>query len=133
MAYPEQSVGGARPVELPVNGDCALASPTVLADERGRFAALAFNPSHRRRSKGGSRQLVDVDAEAEPEADPADEGLMRYFANRLGFFALSLWAAITINFFLPRLMPGNPAEVLIARFQGRINPRILHAIELQFG
>lgn len=58
---------------------------------------------------------------------------MRYFASRLGFFALSLWAAITINFFLPRLMPGNPAEVLIARFQGRINPRVLHAIELQFG
>ncbi|KYP81194.1 ABC transporter permease [Ferroacidibacillus organovorans] len=58
---------------------------------------------------------------------------MRYFAQRFGFFILSLWAAITINFLLPRFMPGNPAEVMITRYQGRLNPLVLHSLELQFG
>lgn len=58
---------------------------------------------------------------------------MRYVVSRLGFFLFSVWAAITVNFVLPRLMPGNPAETMIARFQGRLDPRVLHALELQFG
>ncbi len=58
---------------------------------------------------------------------------MRYFIQRLGFFVLSLMAAISINFFLPRLMPGNPAEAMIARYQGRLSPMALHSLELQFG
>ncbi len=29
---------------------------------------------------------------------------------RLGFFVLTLWAALTLNFLIPRLMPGNPAQ-----------------------
>ena len=41
---------------------------------------------------------------------------MRFVLNRLGFFVLSLWAAITINFILPRLMPGNPADIMFAKF-----------------
>lgn len=33
-----------------------------------------------------------------------------YVARRLGQFVLVLWAAATINFFLPRLAPGNPVR-----------------------
>jgi peptide/nickel transport system permease protein len=44
-----------------------------------------------------------------------------------------LWAALTINFFIPRLMPGNPAEAMMSRFKGRINPEALHALEVAFG
>ncbi len=58
---------------------------------------------------------------------------MKYVINRLVFFFLSLWAAVTINFILPHLMPGNPAEVMIARYQGRLSPLTLKALELQFG
>ncbi|KYP81925.1 ABC transporter permease [Ferroacidibacillus organovorans] len=58
---------------------------------------------------------------------------MRYFFNRLGFLLISLWAAVTLNFVLPRLMPGNPAEIMFAKFQGRMLPQELHALELQFG
>ncbi len=58
---------------------------------------------------------------------------MKYVLNRVGFLLISLWAAATINFFLPRMMPGNPVDSLIARFQGRISGSALHAIELQFG
>ena len=38
---------------------------------------------------------------------------MRYVLRRLGFFVLTLWAALTFNFLLPRLMPGNPALAML--------------------
>ena len=40
---------------------------------------------------------------------------MRYFARKVGFYLLALWGALTLNFFLPRLVPGNPVDILIAR------------------
>jgi peptide/nickel transport system permease protein len=58
---------------------------------------------------------------------------VRYVLKRLGFFALTLWAALTINFFIPRLMPGNPAEALIGRFHGRVSGQALGALEVAFG
>lgn len=58
---------------------------------------------------------------------------MRYFLNRLGFLLVSILVAITLNFILPRLMPGNPAEIMLAKFQGQMQPQALHALELQFG
>ena len=33
---------------------------------------------------------------------------MRFLLRRSAFFALTLWAALTVNFFIPRLMPGRP-------------------------
>jgi peptide/nickel transport system permease protein len=61
------------------------------------------------------------------------ESRVRYVLRRLGFFAVTLWAALTINFFLPRLMPGNPAEALIGRFHGRVSGQALAALEVAFG
>jgi peptide/nickel transport system permease protein len=40
---------------------------------------------------------------------------MRYFARKVGFYLLALFGALTLNFFLPRLVPGNPVDILIAR------------------
>jgi peptide/nickel transport system permease protein len=58
---------------------------------------------------------------------------MRYLMHRLGFFVLTLWAAVTVNFFIPRLMPGDPASAMMARFHGRVNPTAIHAMEIAFG
>jgi len=58
---------------------------------------------------------------------------MRYLGRRLFFYLLTALAAITLNFFIPRLMPGNPAEILVARMKSRVTPAELHAFELQFG
>ena len=58
---------------------------------------------------------------------------MRYLLHRLGFFVLTLWAAITVNFFIPRLMPGDPASAMMSRFHGRLNPTAIHAMEVAFG
>src|SRR5919202_1245922 len=58
---------------------------------------------------------------------------MRFLLHRLGFFVLTLWAAITVNFFIPRLMPGDPASARMSRFHGRLNPAAIHAMEVAFG
>ena len=58
---------------------------------------------------------------------------MRFVLRRLGFFVITLWAAITANFLIPRLMPGDPAVSMMARYKGHINPQALHALEIAFG
>lgn len=40
---------------------------------------------------------------------------MRFILRRLGFYAIALWGAITLNYLLPRLMPGSPIDGLMAR------------------
>jgi peptide/nickel transport system permease protein len=58
---------------------------------------------------------------------------MRFVLRRLGFFLLTLWAALTLNFFLPRLMPGNPALAAIGSHRGSLSPQALKVMEAQFG
>ncbi len=60
---------------------------------------------------------------------------MRHLIRRLGIYLLAIWAAVTINFFLPRLAPGNPAEVVFFRLsqQGAVSPATLKALEIEFG
>jgi len=58
---------------------------------------------------------------------------LRFVLRRLGFFVVTLWAAITVNFLIPRLMPGNPALAMMSRYRGHINPQALHALEIAFG
>jgi peptide/nickel transport system permease protein len=40
---------------------------------------------------------------------------------------------MTVNFLIPRLMPGNPAEAMMGRLRGHINPSSLKALEVAFG
>jgi peptide/nickel transport system permease protein len=42
---------------------------------------------------------------------------VRFLARKLGFYLVAAWLAITVNFFLPRFIPGNPVQILIARMQ----------------
>jgi peptide/nickel transport system permease protein len=58
---------------------------------------------------------------------------MRFALRRLAFFALTLWVALTLNFLLPRMMPGNPAVAMIAKFKGGVSPEALKTLEAQFG
>ncbi len=58
---------------------------------------------------------------------------MRFALRRLGFFALTLWAALTLNFFLPRLMPGDPAVAMMSKFRGPVSPQAFKALAVAFG
>ena len=57
---------------------------------------------------------------------------MTYLRRRLGLFLLTLWAALTVNFAIPRVMPGNEARAVLATFHG-VSPAALHALEIEFG
>jgi len=60
---------------------------------------------------------------------------VRFVLNKVGLLALTLWAAITLNFLLPRLMPGSPADAALARLaqNGPVSPDTRAAIEAQLG
>src|SRR5215475_6370541 len=60
---------------------------------------------------------------------------MVYLARRFGFYIVTAWAAITINFFIPRLMPGSPIELLLSRLSqaGPVTPTMRNALAIAFG
>jgi peptide/nickel transport system permease protein len=58
---------------------------------------------------------------------------VRFFARRIGFYVVALWAALTINFLIPHLMPGNPVQFLISRFQGQDAEAAVTGLEKTFG
>jgi peptide/nickel transport system permease protein len=58
---------------------------------------------------------------------------MRVLRRRLALYALTFWVAITVNFLLPRFMPGNPIQTKIGELQGQVTPQEIKAIELAFG
>ena len=43
---------------------------------------------------------------------------MKYFVRKLFWLVLALFVAVTVNFALPRMMPGDPASVLVYSLQG---------------
>jgi peptide/nickel transport system permease protein len=57
---------------------------------------------------------------------------VRYVTRRVGLFAITLWAALTVNFIIPRVIPGNEAQAVLATFRN-VNPAALHALEIEFG
>jgi peptide/nickel transport system permease protein len=58
---------------------------------------------------------------------------MLIIVRRLGLYLLTAWVAITVNFALPRLMPGNPIQDLIGKIQSQVTPAEIRAIRLSFG
>src|SRR5690348_14718291 len=58
---------------------------------------------------------------------------MQFLLRRLVFYLVALWAALSLNFLIPRLMPGDPVLLLVARLQGQVDPRAIQALRLQFG
>ena len=58
---------------------------------------------------------------------------MRYVLNRLALYAVAAWAAVTLGFVLPRLMPGDPATTLLARLRGKLSPAALSSLREALG
>jgi peptide/nickel transport system permease protein len=60
---------------------------------------------------------------------------VRWVLRRFVFYVIALWAAVTLNFVLPRLMPGSPLDGLLLRYQDviRSNPQILTQLKAQLG
>jgi peptide/nickel transport system permease protein len=57
---------------------------------------------------------------------------MSYILRRLAFYAVAAWVALTANFFLPRAMPGNAVQSIMAKFPN-LQPSAYHALEAMLG
>lgn len=64
-------------------------------------------------------------------------GATRFLARRLGFYVFTAWAAITMNFVIPRFIPGDPGAALLASIQRQTgqapSPAQLEAINAFYG
>ncbi|MGL6314166.1 ABC transporter permease [Vibrio sp. WXL103] len=61
---------------------------------------------------------------------------MKYILSRFGFYLLAFIAAVTINFFLPRMMPGDPIQSFLGRLAqngGQITPETIASLEALYG
>lgn len=58
---------------------------------------------------------------------------MRYLIRQIGLYLLAAWASLTLNFILPRTMPGDPVTALMARMHGRLTTDEIEAIKRAYG
>ena len=58
---------------------------------------------------------------------------MRFALRRTAFYLFTAWAAITINFFLPRMLKGDPITAYLARNQGKVSPDAIESLRVLFG
>ena len=58
-----------------------------------------------------------------------------HILRKLGFYLVALWAAVTLNFFIPRLLPGSPVDAVLAKLalRGPVDPGTRRAIEIMLG
>ncbi|MCL2839303.1 MAG: ABC transporter permease [Defluviitaleaceae bacterium] len=62
-------------------------------------------------------------------------GYRRYYGKKLLWYLVTLFVALALNFFLPRLMPGDPIAAMVSQAMGDgavIDAEAIRAVELQF-
>jgi len=57
---------------------------------------------------------------------------MSFIVRRLVFYVVAAWVAITVNFFIPRAMPGNAVEIMMSKFPS-LQPSAYKALQAEFG
>jgi len=58
---------------------------------------------------------------------------VRFFLRRAAFYLFTAWAAITVNFFLPRMLKGDPVSAYMQKNQGKISPEAAESLRTLFG
>ena len=57
---------------------------------------------------------------------------MRFLSRRLGFYLVAIWVVVTVNFAIPRLVPGNAVDTVLGQIRSS-TPQLVKAIEKQMG
>jgi peptide/nickel transport system permease protein len=57
---------------------------------------------------------------------------MSFILRRLVFYLVTAWVALTINFFIPRAMPGNAVQSIMSKFPN-LQPSAYRALEAMLG
>ena len=58
---------------------------------------------------------------------------MAFLLRRLGFYLAAFFVAITLNFFIPRWMPGDPTTRILLSLRGKLRPDQIDAIRKAYG
>ena len=60
---------------------------------------------------------------------------MRHVIRRILFYVCAVWAAITLDFFIPRLAPGDPVAALVGKMstKGYVTPEMKQTLSVMFG
>lgn len=58
---------------------------------------------------------------------------MRFALRRTAFYLFTAWAAITINFLIPRMMKGDAVSAYLQKNQGTVSPEAVEALRTLFG
>lgn len=61
---------------------------------------------------------------------------MRFYVRKVLFYVVAFWAAVTLNFLIPRMMPGDPVSLILAKMGATgqvVTPQTRDAIALQLG
>jgi peptide/nickel transport system permease protein len=59
---------------------------------------------------------------------------MRAIVRRLGFYLVTAVVAVSLDFLIPRLIPGNPVDAILSKAQGTaLSKATIDALDLQFG
>jgi peptide/nickel transport system permease protein len=61
------------------------------------------------------------------------DNLMSFILRRLSFYFTAFLLAISFNFFLPRMMPGDPIEAMFAAAQGKMDIAQMDAVREMYG
>jgi peptide/nickel transport system permease protein len=55
-----------------------------------------------------------------------------FLLRRLAFYVVAAWVALTLNFFIPRAMPGNAVQAIMSKFPN-LQPSAYRALEAMLG
>jgi peptide/nickel transport system permease protein len=58
---------------------------------------------------------------------------MKYLTRQIGLYLAAIWVSLTLNFLLPRTMPGDPVEALVARMHGHLTASQISAMRAAYG
>jgi peptide/nickel transport system permease protein len=60
---------------------------------------------------------------------------MRHIFQRILFYAGAIWVAVTLDFFIPRLAPGDPVSALVGKMstKGYVTPAMEQSLGAEFG
>jgi peptide/nickel transport system permease protein len=71
------------------------------------------------------------------EKKPTRKRGLGYLRRRLAFYVFTAWSAITLNFLLPRFMPGDPAATMLQQIQKQTGspptPEQIKSVQTYFG
>ena len=60
---------------------------------------------------------------------------MRHMLRRISFYVFAIWIAVTLDFFIPRLAPGDPVAAIVGKMstKGYVTPAMKQTLSAMFG